>query len=78
MSLKNDQLAVGFSIFAYWVILHAFLSSAVFFSKSTFSKILSGIPSVSNSLDPGQVQHSVGPDLDSICLHRLSADDTSR
>ena len=38
--------------FAYWVILHASLPSADFFSKQLFQKILSGLPSVSNSLDP--------------------------
>ena len=30
---------------AYWVILHAFLSSADFFQNQRFLKILSGIPS---------------------------------
>ena len=29
---------------------------------------------VSNSLDPDQVRHFVGPDLDPNCLQRLSAD----
>ena len=33
---------------------------------------------VSNSLDPDQARHFVGPDLDPNCLQRLSADDTSR
>ena len=31
---------------------------------------------VSNSLDPDQAQHFVGPDLGPNCLQRLSADDT--
>ena len=31
---------------------------------------------MSNSLDPDQAQHSVGPDLDLNCFNRLSADDT--
>ena len=31
---------------------------------------------VSNSLDPDQARHFVGPDLGSNCLQRLSADDT--
>ena len=35
-----------------------------------------GIPSVSNSLDPDEAQHFVGPDLGPNCLQRLSADDT--
>ena len=43
-----------------------------FFSKSTFSKILS------KRLDPGQAPHFVKPDLCPICFQRLSADDTSR
>ena len=51
----------------------------LFLSKSMFSKqILSGIPSVSNSLDPDQAQQCTGPDLGPNCLQRLSADDTSR
>ena len=32
----------------------------------------------SNSLDPDQAQHSVGPDLDPNCLQKLSADNTRR
>ena len=56
---------------APWEIFHAFLSSADFFSKSTFSKILSGIAS-------DQIRQNIGPDLGPICLQRLRADDTSR
>ena len=33
---------------------------------------------MSNSLDPGQARHLVGPDLGPNCLQILSADDTSR
>ena len=33
---------------------------------------------MSNSLDPDQSRHNVGPDLGPSYLHRLSADDTSR
>ena len=33
---------------------------------------------LSNSLDPDQAQHHVGPDQGPNCLQRLSADDTSR
>ena len=32
---------------------------------------------MSNSLDPDQARHFVGPDLGSNCLQRLSTDDTS-
>ena len=53
-----------------------FLSSADFFSKSTFSKnsFRSSIR-VSNGLDPDQNGHSVGPDLGPNCLQRVSTDD---
>ena len=54
-----------------WVILHAFLSSAVYFSKSPFSKIIS----LSNYLDPDQDQQSVWPDLGANCLQLISARD---
>ena len=48
------------------------------FSKSTFSKnSFRNTIRVSNSLDPDQARHYVGPDLDPNCLQRLSADDTS-
>ena len=40
----------------------------IFFIKLTFSKHLSGIQSVSNSLDPDQAWHFVGPDLGLNCL----------
>ena len=59
---------VDFSVnylYAYWVILHVFLLSADFFSKSTFSYFLSGILSVCQTLqlDPDQNWCSVGPVL---------------
>ena len=72
-------ITVSVLLFAYWVILHAFLSSVDFFLKSTFSKkSFRNTIRVSNSLDPDQARHFVGPDLDPNCLQRLSADDTSR
>ena len=33
---------------------------------------------MSNSLDPGQARHFVGPDLGLNCLRRLSGDNTSK
>ena len=55
------------------------LSSDDFFSKYTFSKnSLRNTTRVSNSLDPDQDRHSVGPDLDPNCLLRLSADDAGK
>ena len=55
-----------------------FLSSADFCSKLTFStNIFKNTLRVSNSLDPDQDRHSVGPDLGPNCLQRLSTDDKS-
>ena len=60
-----------------YLFFHAYLSSADFFSsKLTFSKnSLRNIIRMSNSLDPDQAQHFVGPDLDPNCLQMLLADD---
>ena len=51
-----------------------------FFQDQLFrkKKNISGISPVSNSLDPDQARHFVGPDLGPNCLQWLSADDTSR
>ena len=49
-----------------------------FFSKLIFSKNSSTNTCdirVSNSLDPDQARHFVGPDMGLNCLQRLSADD---
>ena len=49
------------------------------FSKSTFSKnFFRNTFRVSNSFDPDQARHFVGPDLGPNCLQRLPADDTRR
>ena len=49
------------------------------FSKSTFLKnSFRNTIRVSNSLDPDQARHSVGPDLGPNCLQKLSAEDTRR
>ena len=50
----------------------------IFFQNQRFRKILSGIPSVSNSLDTDQARHFVGPDLNPKCLQKLSAGETRR
>ena len=51
-------------------ILHAVLSSADHLKISFFKKILSGKPSVSNSLDPDQARRFVGSDLGPNCLQK--------
>ena len=43
--LSLFYLNTNFKSLAYWVIFHAFLSSADFFQNKLFEKILSGIPS---------------------------------
>ena len=45
-----------------------------FFSKNSFRNTIR----VSNSSDPDQARHFVGPDLGPNCLQKLSPDDTSR
>ena len=44
------------------------------FRKNSFRNTIK----VSNSLDPDQARHFVGPDLGPILLQRLSEDETSR
>ena len=49
-----------------------------FFSKSNLKEnSFRNTLRVSNSLEPDQDPHSVGPGLGPICLQRLSADDKS-
>ena len=51
----------------------------IFFSKLTFSEnSFKNTIRVSNSLDPDQARHFVGPDLGPNCLQSISADNTSR
>ena len=62
-------------LFAFWVSFLLLLSSADFL-KSTFQKqSFRNTIRVSNSLDPEQDRHSVGPDLGPNCLQGLSADE---
>ena len=56
---------------ANWVILHAFLSSADFFSKLTFWKnSFRNTIRMSNNLDPDQARRFVGPDLGPNCFQK--------
>ena len=52
--------------FCFFVVL----GELTFFEKKIFS--------MSNSLDPDQARHLVGPDLGPNCYQRISADDISR
>ena len=73
-----------FLTLAFWVIFHTFLLSAEFFTKKKkyFMNTIRG----TNSLDPDQAQHyvgpdlgpNIGPDLGPNCLQGLSAHDTGR
>ena len=58
--------------------LHAFVVVYLLFSKLTFSKSFRNTIKVLNGSDSDQDRHSVGPDLGSNCLPRLSEDDKSR
>ena len=49
-----------------------FCSLLIFFQKGSFRN------TGSNSLDPDQARHFVGPDLGPNCLQNLLADSTSR
>ena len=65
----------SWSSYSLWDILFpTFLSSAFFFQNQLLWKILSGIRSLSNRLDPDQVRLFVGADLGQNCLQRLSAE----
>ena len=47
----------------------------LYFSKLSFSRnYFRNIKRVTNSVDPDQARHFVGPDLDPNCLYRLSAE----
>ena len=62
-----------------WKIVHAFLLSEIFFQNQLFQKnSFRNTIRVSNSLDPDQARHIVGPDLGPNCLQKFSADDTRR
>ena len=50
-------------LFAYWIILHAFLSSADFLQNQLFEKSFQ---------EYHQARHFVRPDLGPNCLQRLS------
>ena len=55
------------------------LLSADFFQNQLFLKnSFRNTIRVSNSLEPDQARHFVGPDLGPNCLQRLSADDSQR
>ena len=76
--IKKDVAAVLIGVLRVKInSLHAFLSSDFFqnqlFQKRSFMNTIR----VSNSLDPDQAQHFVGPDLGPNCLQRLPADDKS-
>ena len=60
--------AFPLQLFAFWVILHAILSSADFFSKSIFSKkSFRNTIRVASNLDPDE-DSVVEPDLGPNCL----------
>ena len=85
-SLSINRKHVGFNSLPPGNFFPAFLLPADFFQSQTFLKnSFRNTIRVSNSLDPDQAQHFVGPDLGPNgpdlgpnCLQKLSADDTWR
>ena len=78
MMLEDMMLkAITGKKIAFWVILHAVLSSAEFFQDQIFRKVLSGKPSECQ-IDWIQTRPDifVGPDQGPNCLQKLSADDS--
>ena len=57
---------------ACWVIFHAFLSSADFFKINFSENSFRNTTRVSNSLDPDEALHFVGPSPGSNCLQKIS------
>ena len=49
----------------------------IFMLLSSSADFFQNAPRLSNSFDPGQNGHSVGPNVGSNCLQRLTADDKS-
>ena len=71
----NFSLSRAFIIkltFSWLEIIHDFISSAFFLSPKLtfFKKSFRNTIRVSNSLDPDQARHFVGPDLGTNCLQR--------
>ena len=58
--------------FSFFFAVCGFFFSKLTFLKNSFRNAIR----VSNSLDPDQARHLVGPDPGPNCLQRLSADDT--
>ena len=62
---------LSLKLFAYLVILHAFLSLLIFFKIICFEKFFQeNNQSVSNRLDSVQARHFIGPDLGPNCLQK--------
>ena len=81
ISYKVHPIRHNTDLYACWVILHAFLLSAVcfifpFILINAFKKILGEYHNSANSLDLDQVQYFVRPYLVPKC--GLSIDDNSR
>ena len=53
------------------------MSSADFSESTVLKNSFRNTVRESNSLDPDQARHFVGPDLGPNCLQKLSADDTT-
>ena len=75
VSLINSCVCMV-QLFSSWEIFLSFLSSSNFFKINFFKNYFRNTIWVSNRLDPDQVRHSVGPDLDPICLQKWAGDNS--
>ena len=63
-------------LISFWMLKYCFYYSLPLYYCAIFNSLDATIR-VSNSLDPDQARHLVGPDLGPNCLQRLSADNKS-
>ena len=66
----DHQASVLNKLFTSWVILHAYLSSAIFFffEINFFQEFFQEKDQTAKPFDPDQARHFVGPDLGPNCL----------
>ena len=78
---KNYIFAKKCILISFWIFQYCSYYSFTLFYCAIFYSLNTGFfntITVSNSLDPDQTRHFVGPDLGPNCLQRLSADNKSR
>ena len=77
MWFKNYIFVKKCNLISFWIFKYCFYYSFTLYYCAIFYSLDAGFFNtirVSNSLDPDQARHFVGPDLGPNCLQRLSAD----